>query len=61
MRLRALKDLADKAVEELNWEIEGEKLVALYEQAILPKLGRTGERVSAGNSVAAAHGLPLPK
>jgi glycosyltransferase involved in cell wall biosynthesis len=60
-RLRALKDLAEKAAVELNWEIEGGKLVALYEQVILPKLDSTGERVSAVNRGAPAHSLPLAK
>jgi ribosomal protein L12E/L44/L45/RPP1/RPP2 len=65
IRLRALKDLAEKAGRELNWENEGEKLVALYEREVLPKVSRTTARVAAAapnstSSSAAAAAPPPP-
>jgi glycosyltransferase involved in cell wall biosynthesis len=39
IKLCALKELAYKAGEGLNWEHEGEKLVALYERHVLPNPG----------------------
>ena len=50
IKLRELRDLAEKAGEALNWENEGEKLVALYERTVLPNLGRGALRASAGNA-----------
>lgn len=37
-RLQDLKHLAQKAGGELNWELEGAKLVSLYEDVVIPKL-----------------------
>jgi hypothetical protein len=45
--------LAYKAGKALNWEHEGEKLVALYERQVLPNLGRAEASVPAGKSAAA--------
>ncbi len=50
IKLHALKDMAEKAGEALNWENEGKKLVALYEQLVLPNVGGGAVRASAGNA-----------
>jgi glycosyltransferase involved in cell wall biosynthesis len=63
IRLRALKDLAEKAGRELNWENEGEKLVALYEREVLPKVSRATARAAAAapnSTPSSAAAVPPP-
>jgi glycosyltransferase involved in cell wall biosynthesis len=54
IKLRGLKELADQAGRELNWEKEGVKLLALYERVILPKVVRDAVR-TAGDAVASSN------
>jgi len=49
-RLQALKVLAEKAGGDLNWEKEGDKLVALYEQVVLPRAIRAAVPAVAGKA-----------
>jgi glycosyltransferase involved in cell wall biosynthesis len=48
--LKALKDAAENAGRELCWEKEGEKLVALYELQVVPKVAQAAPGAPAGDA-----------
>jgi len=52
-RLHTLKNLAVKAGRELNWEIEGKKLLALYERIVSARPGGAAATTTADSAMAA--------